>query len=128
MFNKIKVKYLYECNGMLNFEKFEILEQMLCLSNGKYNYSHISNKMGFNNSILLKESPFHYPIAKKVLNNTKKNIVIENCYNLKKKLPKSYLDIKSLEQLVALDTPCLNSLYTIKASKISVFIDYTPTL
>ena len=128
MFNKVKIAYAYECNGMLNFQKFKILEQLLCLNSSKHSSTCISKQTGFNQSTLLKESPFHYPIAKKILNNTRKRMVIGNKYFLKKKIKYSCLNSSILKKLVYLDAPHLNSLYTLKESRVSVFVKYTPSI
>lgn len=128
MFKRIKISNNFKCSGNLRFQNFSVLENILKKKSFKGTNYNCSSVLGKNNSVLLKESPFHYPIAKKVLNNTTKNISIISNFTVNVPFIKKKIKYSSLLKLVEKNSDNMNSLYTPKSTLVSLYIDYTPKI
>ena len=128
MFKNLKITNNFKCNGNLKFQNFSLLEGLLKNKSFKGN-NYISSKiLGKNQSVLLKESPFHYPVAKKVLNNSSRDLSIISNYNVNVTFSIKKLKYSTILKIVDSDYGNINSLYTPKSTITSLFIDYTPKL
>lgn len=80
MLNSVKLKYINVSHNMCSpifdgFANSRVMNRSLRhVIMGIPNFGlYVSKKLNFNKSILLKESPFHYPVAKGLLSVTRKS-------------------------------------------------------
>lgn len=127
MFKRIKITSNFNKNASLCYKNFSILEEILKIKllGGNYKSSKV---LGANKSILLKESPFHYPTAKKILNNKSQLISLSSEYVINGNYLKKNLTFFKLKSFTSYDKNNLNSLYTPSSTIVSTFIDYTPVI
>lgn len=136
MFNSIKLVFIVEIPNFSKFNNLQILEQVLLLLNNKFKYfsTSISKTLGKNTAYTIKESPFHYPVAKKILSKSRRLVTINKeivPYTIKNK-PNCFIKpnvgftiIKYLLNTLTLNT---NSLFTIKSTNIIINLNYKPDL
>lgn len=129
MLNNISICFSFNTPPFLQYSNYIATKQLFLFFN-KYDrvvYSKVESGINKNNGILLKESPFHYPIAKKVLSKKKNIFSIERSFFFNGKKHFYLYDIKKTFSIFFnINRTGLSSLFYLRNTKCSFVVLYRP--
>ena len=130
MLNKVSVSFILTSPNLNGFGNLKLLNSLLSVLGSKNNLFSclVSNKLGTNTGFVIKESPFHYPVAKTVLSNSNRLITLKSNLLISGTTYKTNFNSisnlsKSIFNVFILRT---NSLLTHKKTTVSIYINYRP--